>query len=261
MLVLVMFGWGAAVFFRGSRVPDDAVRFEVVGKQWMWKFQHPSGHREINDLHVPIGVRVELHMTSEDVIHSLFVPAFRVKQDVLPGRYTRMWFEATRPGAYHIFCAEYCGTKHSHMIGTLHALEPLDYELWLAGAPTPEDPVEAGALLFQSLRCDTCHAPGAEERGPRLEGAFGREVLLTTGETVLFDEEYVRRSILDPGAQIVAGYQPLMPTYRGQVTPEQISQLIAYIRSLSDTEPPAEEGSEQDGAREIENDQDSEDRR
>lgn len=232
LIVLVMFGWGTAVFFRTSRVPDDAIRFEVIGKQWMWKFQHPSGHREINDLHVPIGVPIELHMTSEDVIHDLFIPAFRVKQDVVPGRFARMWFEATVPGTYHIFCAEYCGTKHSQMIGTLYALEPQDYEQWLAGEPLPQDPVAAGAQLFESFRCDTCHDAGPRQRGPLLAGAFGREVRLANGETVLFDEEYVRRSILDPGAQISAGFEPVMPTYRGQVRPEQIAQLTAYIRSL-----------------------------
>lgn len=239
-LVMVCFAWGARLFFEAGRSPDDALRFEVTGKQWMWKIQHPTGHREINDLHLPVGVPIELQMTSEDVIHSFYIPAFRVKQDVLPGRYTTMWFEATRPGTYHLFCAEYCGTKHAEMIGTVHALDPLEYERWLEGAPPPEDPVEAGARLFAALRCDTCHAAGAESRGPLLDGRFGSQVMLASGETVAFDAEYVRRSILEPAAQISAGYTPLMPTYRGQVSPEQIAQLTAYIRSLP--APVAEEG-------------------
>lgn len=239
-LTMSMFLWGAKLFFRAARSPDEAVRFEVTGKQWMWKIQHPTGHREINDLHIPVGVPIELNMTSEDVIHSFFIPAFRVKQDVLPGRYTKMWFEATKPGIYHLFCAEYCGTKHSTMIGRVYALEPLDYERWLEGAPPPADPIAAGEQLFRALRCDTCHAAGAESRGPLLDGRFGSEVMLASGEVVAFDEEYVRRSILDPAAQVSAGYQPLMPTYRGQVSPEQIAQLTAYIRSLP--APAPEEG-------------------
>ncbi len=239
-IVMISFVWGARLFFEAGRSPDEALRFEVTGKQWMWKIQHPTGHREINDLHIPVGVPIELQMTSEDVIHSFFIPAFRVKQDVLPGRYTTMWFEATQPGQYHLFCAEYCGTKHSEMIGTVFALDPLEYERWLEGAPPPEDPVEAGAQLFAALRCDTCHASGAESRGPLLDGRFGSQVMLTTGESVSFDEEYVRRSILEPAAQISAGYTPLMPTYRGQVSPEQIAQLTAYIRSLP--APTPEEG-------------------
>lgn len=236
-IALAMFFWGAKVFFAISRPPADAVEFQVTGKQWMWKIQHPSGQREINDLHVPVNTPIKLNMTSEDVIHSFYLPAFRVKQDVLPGRYTTVWFEADKPGEYHIFCTEYCGAEHSKMIGTIHVLEQDEYEAWIGGGPPSKPPAEMGQELFAQLACDTCHITGRESRGPELENLYGGEVRLTTGRTVAADDTYLRESILNPAAKVVAGFQPLMPTYQGQVSEEQLSHLLAFIKSLSKREP------------------------
>ena len=234
-IALGFFGWGAKVYFEQFTPPRDGMQFYVTGKQWMWRAQHPTGQREINSLHVPVGQTVELTMTSEDVIHSFFIPAFRIKSDVVPGMYTRLWFEANRIGEYHLFCAEYCGTKHSEMIGTVHVMDPVDYESWLAGQPSEKDPIAAGKVLFENLRCDTCHAAGSGQRGPDLAGLFGTTTHMTDGEEVLFDEDYVRESILEPRKRIATGYQPLMPTYAGQVSEEQILHLIAYIASLAES--------------------------
>jgi cytochrome c oxidase subunit II len=230
-IALVMFGWGTKIFFDISRPPANAAEYFVTAKQWMWKIQHPSGAREINDLHIPVGVPIKLTMTSEDVIHSFYVPAFRVKQDVLPGRYTTLWFEATRPGRYHLFCAEYCGAEHSQMGGWVYVMEPDEYAAWLGGGPPTKPPAEMGADLFGQLACNTCHKPGG--RGPLLQGLVGSEVHLASGRTLVADESYVRESILNPGAKVVAGYQQLMPTYQGQVSEEQLGHLVAYIKSLS----------------------------
>jgi len=232
-IALVMFFWGTKVFFAISRPPADAVEYQVTGKQWMWKIQHPNGQREINSLHVPVNTPIRLNMTSEDVIHSFFLPAFRVKQDVLPGRYTTAWFEADKPGEYHIFCTEYCGAEHSKMIGTIHVMEQDAYEAWLGGGPPAKPPAELGADLFAQLACDTCHISGRESRGPELENLYGSRVQLATGRTVEVDDTYLRESILNPAAKVVAGYQPLMPTYQGQISEEQLGHLLAYIKSLS----------------------------
>jgi cytochrome c oxidase subunit 2 len=232
-IALVIFGWGAKLYFKTARVPAGCMRIDVTAKQWMWKLQHPTGQREINSLHMPVGVPIELRMISEDVIHSFYVPAFRVKRDVLPGRYSSEWFEATKVGTYHLFCAEYCGTKHSQMIGSVVVMEPLEYQRWLAGGITNESPREAGEKLFSSLRCDTCHNDHSGARGPNLVGTFGKPVALQGGGKQDFDAEYVRESILTPNAKIVAGFQPLMPTYAGQVNEEQVLALIAYIESLA----------------------------
>lgn len=232
-LTVIMFVWGARLFFEASRAPGDAMEIYVTGKQWMWKIQHPGGQREINSLHVPIGQPVRLTLATEDVIHSFFVPAFRLKSDVVPGRYTTMWFEANKVGEYHLFCAEYCGAKHSEMIGTVTVMEAADYEQWLSGAPAGETALEAGEKLFASLRCDTCHNDGPNARGPNLENRFGQNVALQGGGSALFDAEYVRESILNPKRHIAAGYQPLMPTYQGQLSEEQILQVITYLKSLS----------------------------
>ena len=231
-LTMVLFVWGAKVYFAGLAVPADATDVTVVGKQWMWKLQHPQGRREINELHVPVGEAVRLTMTSEDVLHSFYVPAFRVKQDVLPNRYTRMWFRPTRTGTYHLFCAEYCGTKHSGMIGSIHVLEPQDFERWLAGSTADEPPAESGRKLFESLRCDTCHKDAPDARGPSLHGLFGKAVALEGGATAVADEAYLRESILRPLAKVTKGYQPLMPTYEGQLGEEQILQILAYVKTL-----------------------------
>ena len=234
LLSMVIFGWGASLYFSGYRPPAGATEVQVVAKQWMWKFQHPNGRREINTLHVPLGVPVKLTMISEDVIHSFYVPAFRVKRDVLPGSYSGCWFEATRTGEFHLFCAEYCGTNHSRMVGRVIVMEPDEYEDWLGGGTSKEPPTVAGERLFNELRCVTCHRPdGATGRCPPLAGLFGHEVKLTGGATVIADDNYLRESILRPTAKVVAGYQPLMPSYDGQVDEEQIIQLISYIKSLA----------------------------
>jgi cytochrome c oxidase subunit 2 len=231
LLTVVMFVWGTSIYFSMSRPPDNSMEIDVVAKRWMWKLQHMTGQREINELHVPVGVPVKLVMTSEDVIHSFFVPAFRMKRDVVPGRYSTTWFQATKTGTFHLFCAEYCGTKHSGMIGQVVVMEPTDFQAWLAGGASGVSLAAGGEKLFQDLNCITCHRAGVQ-RGPLLDGVFGSQVKLQTGEAVLADEAYIRESILNPSAKIVAGYQPIMPTYEGQVTEEQILQLIAYIQSL-----------------------------
>ena len=231
-IVLGIFVWGASVFFAMSRPPDETINIYVVGKQWMWKFQHLDGQREINELHVPVGRPVKMIMTSEDVIHDFFVPAFRTKADVIPGRYTSIWFQPTKPGRYHLFCAEYCGTRHSGMIGQVVVMDPSEYQTWLSGG-TPEGSLaSAGAKLFADLACNTCHRPDAQGRGPVLEGLFGNTVTLLSGETVTVDEAYIRESILTPSAKIAAGFQPIMPTFQGLVTEEQLLELIEYVKSL-----------------------------
>jgi cytochrome c oxidase subunit 2 len=232
LITMVIFLWGASVFFAMARPPDETLNIYVVGKQWMWKFQHLDGQREINELHVPVGRPVKLIMTSEDVIHDVFVPAFRVKADVLPGRYTNIWFEATKAGRYHLFCAEYCGTKHSGMTGEVIVMDPTEYQAWLSGGGPEGSLAEGGAKLFASLACNTCHRPDAQGRGPVLEGLFGKTVTLQSGERVIADEAYVRESILNPSAKITAGFQPIMPTFQGLVTEEQLLELIEYVKSL-----------------------------
>jgi cytochrome c oxidase subunit 2 len=236
IIALALFGWGTAIYFRNAAPPPGAMEIYVVGKQWMWKLQHPEGQREINELHVPVGRPVKLIMATEDVIHSFYIPAFRVKMDVVPGRYTTLWFQPTKPGEYHLFCAEYCGNQHSAMKGSVYVMDPVDYENWLGGAATGESMAQAGEALFQRLGCYTCHRADAPGRGPVLAGLFGGKVLLETGETVVADEAYLRESILRPAAKVVAGYRTQMPTFQGQVTEEQLLQLIAYIKSLAPAE-------------------------
>jgi cytochrome c oxidase subunit II len=232
IITMVIFVWGASVFFAMTRPPDDTLNIYVVGKQWMWKFQHLDGQREINELHVPLGRPVKLIMTSEDVIHDLFVPAFRMKADVIPGRYTNIWFQPTRPGRYQLFCAEYCGTRHSGMIGEVIVMGPNEYQTWLSGGAPEGSLASTGAKLFQDLACNSCHRPNAQGRGPVLEGLFGRSLQLQTGQTVVADEAYVRESILTPAARIAAGFQPIMPAFQGLVTEEQLLALIEYVKSL-----------------------------
>ena len=231
-VAMTTFTWGASVYFHLARPPDDTMDILVVGKRWMWKLQHLNGRREINELHVPIGRSVRLTMTSEDVIHSFFVPAFRVKSDVLPGRYTTVWFNATRPGRYHLFCAEYCGTKHSHMIGSVVVMEPDAFQAWLGGAAGEASPAAAGERLFTNLGCVTCHNPDSKGRGPSLKGLYGTTVALSGGANVVADETYLRESIVNPAAKLVTGYQPLMPTFQGLVGEEGLLHLIEYIKSI-----------------------------
>jgi len=228
---MVIFGWGAFVYFQGHTPPRDATEVYVVAKQWMWKLEHAEGQREINELHVPVGRDVKLIMTSQDVIHSFFVPAFRVKQDVLPGRYTVLWFRATKPGTYHLFCAEYCGTQHSGMIGNIIVQEPAQYEAWMSG--TNNGPLSAaGEKVFAELGCATCHRNDVQGRGPSLQGVFGKPVQLEDGRMITADENYIRESILDPGTKIVKGFRPVMPTFQGLVSEEQLNALVAYVKSL-----------------------------
>jgi cytochrome c oxidase subunit 2 len=232
-LTMVMFIWGAIIYFDITNPPADALEISIVGRQWMWKAQHPEGQSEINELHVPLGQAVKLTMTSEDVIHDFFLPAFRVKQDVLPGRYTTLWFQASQAGEYPLFCAEYCGTQHSGMIGRVVVLEPTEFQNWLSGGATGMSMADLGESLFQRFGCQTCHRTDGTAQGPSLTGLFGHTVTLEDGTTVTVDENYIRESITDPRAKIVAGYQPLMPTFKGLISEEGILQLIAYIKSLS----------------------------
>jgi len=232
LITMVIFVWGASVFFAMTHPPAGTLDIYVVGKQWMWKFQHLDGQREINELHVPVGRDVKLIATSEDVIHDVFVPAFRIKADVIPGRYVSLWFRATKPGRYHLFCAEYCGTKHSGMTGEVIVMEPAEYQAWLSGGAQGGSLADAGQKLFNELACNTCHRPDAQGRGPVLDGLLGKTVALQSGEMVVADEAYLRESILNPSAKITAGYQPIMPTFQGLVSEEQLLQLIEYVKSL-----------------------------
>ena len=234
-LSLFVFLLGADVFFRLQRPPSDPLEIYAVGKQWMWKIQHESGKREINTLHVPKGQPVRLTMTSEDVIHDFFIPAFRVKNDVLPGRYTTLWFEATQTGEFHLFCAEYCGTQHSGMIGKVIVLEPADYHDWLMGASSGESMVEAGERQFQKLGCETCHKSTATGRGPSLVGLYDKPVTLSNGQEIVVDSDYIRESILQPRAKIVAGYESIMPVFEGQISEQSLLQIASYIKSLSES--------------------------
>ena len=236
-IAMFMFVWGAQVFFHLTRPPRGAMEIYVVGKQWMWKVQHADGAREINELHVPAGRPVKLIMGSEDVLHSFFLPAFRVKADVIPGRYNTLWFTATKPGRYHIFCTQYCGTKHSAMIGWVTVMEPADYQAWLSGGSSGISIADNGAKLFQDLGCASCHQEVQQGRGPTLRGAYGDEVKLNDGQTVVVNDDYVRESIVNPQAKIVAGFQPIMPTFQGLVSEDQLLQLVAYVKSLGGAAP------------------------
>ncbi len=231
-LSLVMFAWGASIMFQESRPPKDALNIYVTGKRWMWKIQHLEGAREINELHVPVNRNIRLTLTSEDVIHDFFVPDFRTKTDVLPGRYTTEWFRPTKVGVYHIFCAEYCGTKHSGMIGWVHVLSAEDYDKWLAHGSGEGSMAEEGESLFRQLGCVQCHVKDGHGRAPNLYGAFGMKVDLSDGTSVRFDESYIRESVLYPQAKIVAGYDRIMPTFKGLISDEGMLKLIEYIKSL-----------------------------
>jgi cytochrome c oxidase subunit II len=228
---MVVFVWGAVIYFKERTPPQNSAEIYTVAKQWMWKFEHMEGQREINELHVPVGRDVKMIMTSQDVIHSFFVPAFRIKQDVLPGRYTVAWFRATKPGTYHLFCAEYCGTMHSGMMGSVIVMEPSDYEAWMGGGGN-QPLLVTGEKLFSELGCVTCHRSDTQGRGPNLVGLYGKPVLLEDGRTVTADENYIRESILVPTAKIVSGFKPIMPTFQGQISDEQLNALLAYVKSL-----------------------------
>jgi cytochrome c oxidase subunit 2 len=230
-LAMIPFYWGSTLYFDLSTPPDDALNVHVVARQWMWKAEHPDGQSEIDELHVPVGQPVRLTMISQDVIHSFFVPAFRVKMDVLPGRYTTAWFEATEAGRYRIECAEYCGTDHAQMLGWVVAMDPADFAAWLATQST-QSLASQGERLFQQLGCNGCHRADSLARAPLLEGLYGRPVRLQDGSQVVADDAYLRNSIVNPSAQVVDGWQPIMPTFQGQLSEEELVALIAYLRSI-----------------------------
>lgn len=253
-IFLVMFAWGLSLYFHIVRPPDDALQVYCVAKQWMWKFQHPEGQREIDELHVPVGRPVKVTLTSQDVIHSFYVPAFRLKVDVLPHRYVNTWFEATRPGMYRLYCSEYCGTGHSQMTGVVVVMRPEDYQRWLATGAEGSLALE-GRKLFLKYQCVSCHSADSQARAPVLEEIYGTTVPLADGGRVRVDETYLRESILEPKAKVAAGFRPIMPTFEGQVGEEDVIALIEFIKGLdlgetpprvdSATPPEAPEESEQ----------------
>jgi cytochrome c oxidase subunit 2 len=234
-----LFAWGAVLYVENQRPPAEALEVHVVAKQWMWKLQHPGGRREINELHVPVGRQVRLLMTSQDVIHSFSVPAFRLKQDVVPGRYTGMWFVPNRPGAYALYCAEYCGTDHSRMTGRVIVQTEADYARWSREGEQLEPVAAAGRRLFLEAGCSACHAGHSVVSAPPLAGLFGRTIHLTGGGTLVADDNYVRDSIVNPGARVVAGYESVMPAYT-QLSEEELMEIGAYLKSLNADAPPPE---------------------
>ncbi len=249
VIAMLIFVYSSVVYFQSTRPPDQTLEIYATGKRWMWRFQHTSGLREINTLHVPLGRPVKVTFTAEDVIHDLYIPAFRVKADAIPGRYSSIWFNATKTGEYHLFCAEYCGTKHSGMIGTVYVMEPEAYQTWLAGGgATPGGTMQArGERLFQDLSCTTCHRNDNTGRGPSLAGLFGTQVRLANGQSVLADEGYIRESILTPQMKQVEGYGPLMPTFQGLVNEEGMLSLIEYVKTLGAAEGGARQASAASG--------------
>jgi cytochrome c oxidase subunit 2 len=239
LVCLGIFFWSSRQYIESAQPPRDALVIQVVGKQWMWKIQHPDGQREINELHVPVNKPVKLVMTSQDVIHDFGLPAFRVKMDVIPGRYTTEWFQATKPGEYHIFCNQYCGTEHSKMVGRVVVMDPEKYQAWLAGAVVDETPAAAGEKLFAQYSCMNCHS----QHGPSLAGIYGTKVKVREDgvlKEVTADEDYIRESILNPPRKIVDGYPPLMPSFQGQLSEEQLLELIAYIKELGNNTGPVD---------------------
>jgi cytochrome c oxidase subunit 2 len=233
IIAMVMFGWGASVFYHLRRPPDEAMHIYAVGKQWMWKFQHLEGQREINELHIPAGRPIKITISSEDVLHSLYFPAFRTKMDAIPGRYTELWFEADQTGVFHMFCTEYCGTNHAGMIGNVTVLEPSQYQAWLQGGGLEGTLAQRGARLFDAQACSSCHLDAGQGRGPSLKDIVGTTVALQDGSSVVVDDGYLRESILNSQAKIVKGFQPLMPTFQGLISEENLVALIEYVKSLS----------------------------
>jgi len=232
-LFLVMFVWGSVLYFRIYTPPPNAMNIYVVGKQWMWKAEHPGGQHEINSLHVPINQPVQITLISQDVFHSFSIPAFRVKREAIPGRYTTVWFEATQVGTYHLFCTQYCGTQHSGMVGDVTVLTPEDYKKWLAESTSGVSLAQNGERLFASLSCGACHNGQPDSRGPSLADVYGSKLMLTSGQPVLVDEAYLRQAILNPSSHITQGYAPIMPTYQGQISEEGLISLVEYIKNLS----------------------------
>lgn len=231
-IFMIFFAWGASIYVAEATPPKDSLQVYVVAKRWMWKLQHENGIREINTLHVPADRDVRLTMISQDVIHSFWVPAFRIKADVLPGRYTTLWFRANKPGTYHLNCAEYCGTNHSMMTGTVIVMPPAQYAEWIRSGGAMGTFAATGQKMFQEFGCTTCHRFDTQGRGPNLVGVYGRPVLLSDGTIVTADDAYIRESIVNPGAKVVAGFQPIMPSFQGVMTEDQLLSLVAYIKSL-----------------------------
>ena len=232
-LFLIMFVWGALIYFRIYTPPDNAMNIYVVGKQWMWKAEHPGGQHEIDSLHIPIGQPIQLTLISQDVFHSFSIPAFRVKREAIPGRYTTVWFEATQTGTFHLFCTQYCGTNHSAMIGDIVVMTPGDYKKWLDESTSGMSLAQNGERLFASLSCNACHTGRADARGPDLANVYGSKLTLASGQTTNVDEAYLRDSILNPSDHITQGYVPIMPTYQGQISEDGIIALVEYIKTLS----------------------------
>src|SRR5882757_10358247 len=230
-LFLIVFVWVALLYFRIYNPPTNAMNIYIVGKQWMWKAEHPGGQHEINALHIPVGRNVQLTMISQDVFHSFSIPAFRVKREVIPGRYSTVWFRATQEGTYHLFCTQYCGTLHSSMIGDIVAMSPDDYKKWTAGSTSGQSLAQNGERLFASLGCVSCHSATAGARGPNLAGIYGAKEMLTDGKTVTVDDAFLRGCILNPSAHVVMGYVPIMPTFQGQISEEGLIDLVEYIKS------------------------------
>ena len=233
ILFMICFVWGAILYFRIYTPPANAMNIYIVGKQWMWKAEHPGGQHEINALHIPINKPVQLTMISQDVFHSWSIPAFRIKREVIPGRYTTVWFTATQAGTYHLFCTQYCGTLHSQMIGEIVAMQPDEYQAWTAGSTSGTSLAQNGERLFASLGCNTCHSGTAGARGPNLALVYGSKVQLATGAYTNADEAFIRETILNPSQHVIAGYQPIMPTYQGQVSEDSLIALVEYIKGLN----------------------------
>jgi cytochrome c oxidase subunit 2 len=231
-LFLVCFVWGALLYFRIYNPPANSMNIYIVGKQWMWKAEHPGGQHEINSLHVPTGRPVQLTMISQDVFHSYSIPEFRVKREVIPGRYTTVWFNATDPGTYHLFCTQYCGTAHSAMIGDVVAMTPEDYEKWAQQSTSGMSLAQNGERLFASMGCNACHNGTAAARGPNLAGVFGSKLTLTSGGEVLVNEAYLRDAILNPSQHVTAGFAPIMPTYQGQISEDGLIDIVEYLKTL-----------------------------
>jgi cytochrome c oxidase subunit II len=236
-IFLGMFGWGAKIYFKESEDPKNALEVHVIGKQWMWKLEHLQGKREINELHVPVGRTIKLVMTSQDVIHSFFMPSFRIKEDVLPGRYTTQWFKPTKLGIYPIFCSQYCGTNHALMIGQVVVMSPTDFAAWLSTGRETLSVAQRGEQLFHSFGCSGCHSAQAAVRAPLLEGVYGSQVPLQNGQIVHADGKYIRDCILIPNTQIVAGFDPVMPSFQGRLSEDDLFALITYIKSIGSSPP------------------------
>ena len=232
-LFLICFVWGALLYFRIYNPPTNAMNVYIVGKQWMWKAEHPGGQHEINALHVPTGRPVQLTMISQDVFHSFSIPDFRVKREVIPGRYSTVWFQATEPGTYHLFCTQYCGTDHSAMIGEITVLNPEDYKKWTEESTSGMSLSQNGERLFASMGCNSCHSGNAAARGPNLAGVYGSKLQLANGSEVLVNDAYLRDAILNPSQHVTAGYNPIMPTYQGQVSEDGLIDLVEYIKNLN----------------------------